>query len=44
MKHRLDKQIYAVKRIPFTIAQSELSKPVREAELLSQINHKNVVR
>lgn len=43
-KHEVDKKLYAIKVVEMPAKKSEYEKFAREAELISRINHRNVVR
>ena len=44
VRHRLDGRLYAIKRIRLMSGSKTTSKLTREVELLSQVNHENIVR
>lgn len=45
MRNILDNRQYALKRIPLSVRSRQLYKKMRrEVELLSRLNHENVVR
>ena len=43
-QNRLDGRLYAIKRIPIRSGSKMMDRITREVELLSQMNHENVVR
>lgn len=44
VRHYLDARIYALKRIQTKSDSKTMQRITREVELLSQLNHENVVR